>query len=156
MCPIKEFIVPVVESCVVIRGDLEEVFRLARNVESFPEFMPDLKSVTVLERNENGTRTVTEFVGIIKEFKTTMKWSEEDLWDVQAKTCKFNLVKGDFKTYSGHWTFEEVDGGTKFKSVIEYEYDIPMIGPLIKALIQKKMQQNVENMLAAIKDKVEA
>jgi ribosome-associated toxin RatA of RatAB toxin-antitoxin module len=140
----------------VIQGNIEDVFRLARNVESFPEFMPDVKSVTVLERSEDGTRTVTEFVGIIKEFKTTMKWTEEDFWDEEARTCRFNLVKGDFKTYSGLWTFEEVDGGTKYTSVIEYEYDIPMIGPLIKALIMKKMKQNVDNMLAAIKEKVEA
>ncbi|HEY3297223.1 MAG TPA: SRPBCC family protein, partial [Armatimonadota bacterium] len=138
---------PVVESTVVINGDIEKVLDLARNVESFPEFMPDVKSVTILEKSDDGLRTVTEFVGIIKEFKTTMKWTEEDIWDLQAGTCKFTLVKGDFKFYNGLWTFERLDKGTKYTSVIEYEYDVPMIGPLIKSLIQKKMKQNVDNML---------
>ena len=144
-----------VESSVIINGELEKVISLAKDVESFPQFMEDVKSVTVLERSPDGNRTVTEFVGIVKEFKTTMKWTEEDIWDAQAKTCKFDLVKGDFKSYSGLWTFESVDGGTKFTSVIDFEYDIPMIGPLIKSLIAKKMKQNVDNMLGAIKSKVE-
>lgn len=146
---------PRVESSVFIKGDIDKVFNLAKDVESFPQFMEDVKSVTVLEKSPDGNRTVTEFVGIVKEFKTTMKWTEEDKWDEQARTCKFDLVKGDFKSYSGLWTFEEVDGGTKYTSVIDFEYDIPMIGPLIKNLIAKKMKQNVDNMLNAIKEKVE-
>lgn len=144
-----------VESSVIINGDLEKVYTLARDVEAFPEFMPDLKSVKVLERNPDGNHLVTEFVGIVKEFKTTIKWTEEDHWDDQAKTCKFELVKGDFKSYSGVWTFEPANGGTKFTSVIDFEYDIPLIGPIIKTLIAKKMKQNVDNMLNAIKEKVE-
>lgn len=146
---------PRVESSVIISGDLDKVFALARDVESFPEFMPDLKKVSILEKSPDGSRTVTEFIGNVKEFKTTIKWVEEDLWDEQAKTCKFSLVKGDFKTYMGIWTFESVDGGTKYTSVIDFEYDIPLIGPMIKTLIAKKMKQNVDNMLNAIKDKVE-
>lgn len=147
---------PIVESSIVINGDIEKVYALAQDIESFPQFMPDMKSVAILERSDDGNRTVSEFVGIIKEFKTTMKWTEEDIWDPQARTCRFTLIKGDFKTYSGVWTFESVEGGTKYNSVIEYEYDIPMIGPLIKSLIQKKMKQNMDNMLAAIKEKIEA
>lgn len=144
-----------VESTVLIKSDIDKVIAIARDVEAYPQFMPDVKSVTILERSEDGLTTITEFVGIIKEFKTTMKWTAKDVWDLQAKRCEFNLVKGDFKSYSGVWTLEQVGDSTKFTSSIEFEYDIPMIGPMIKSLIQKKMQQNVENMLAAIKNKLE-
>lgn len=147
---------PRVESTIVINGDVEKTFALAKNVEAFPQFMPDVKSVTILERSEDGSKLVTEFVGIVKEFKTTLKWVEEDQWDDQAKTCRFKLVKGDFKTYSGLWTFEPVNGGTRYTSVIDFEYDIPMIGPLLKALVARKMQQNIDNMLRAIKEQVES
>jgi ribosome-associated toxin RatA of RatAB toxin-antitoxin module len=148
--------VPRVESVVQINADIDKVFNLARDVESFPEFMPDVKSVVVLEKNDDATRTVTEFTAIIKEFKTTMKWVEEDIWNVNDKTCKFDLVRGDFKSYSGMWTFKSVDGSTEYRSVIDFEYDIPMIGALIKGLITKKMQQNVDNILNAIKMKAES
>ena len=43
----------------------------------------------------------------------------------------------------------------RFDSEIEVEYDVPLIGPLIKGIIAKKMKENVDNMLAAIKARVE-
>ncbi len=146
---------PRVESSVIINSDVDKVFALARDIESFPQFMPDLKKVSILDKSPDGRRVISEFVGDIKQFKITVKWTEEDEWDEDAKTCRFKLIKGDFKNYSGLWTFEPVEGGTKFTSVIDFEYDIPLIGPMIKALVAKLMKQNVENMLQAIKKRAE-
>ena len=39
------------------------------------------------------------------EFRLTVKWTEEDLWDDAARTCEFRLVKGDFTAYGGVWRF---------------------------------------------------
>ncbi len=147
---------PTIQSSVIINGDMDTVFNTAKNVEAFPEFMPDVKTVTILEKSSDGNIQKTEFVSIVKEFKTTIKWVEEEVWDPATRTSNFSLVKGDFKSYSGVWTFESVDGGIKFSSVIDFEYDIPLIGPMIKALVARKMQQNIDNMLSAIKVKIEA
>jgi ribosome-associated toxin RatA of RatAB toxin-antitoxin module len=65
------------------------------------------------------------------------------------------MIEGDFTDYSGLWTFEADNGGTLVKLVVDYEYAIPLIGPLIKKLLHRKVQQNCDNMLAAIKDKAE-
>lgn len=146
----------VVQSSIEIDGPLEQVYALAKNIEAFPEFMPDLKSVSVVERSEDGSRIVSDWVGIVKEFKTLIKWTEQDIWDDDAKTCTFSLVKGDYSKYSGIWHFTDLGGKTRFDSEIEVEYDVPLIGALIKGLIAKKMKANVDNMLAAIKQKVEA
>jgi ribosome-associated toxin RatA of RatAB toxin-antitoxin module len=135
---------------------MEKVYALAKNVEAFPGFMPDVKSITVLERGEDGRRTVCEWVGIVKEFKTTIKWTEEDIWDDDAHTCTFSLVKGDYSKYGGKWTFTDLGGKTRFDSEIEVEYDVPLVGALIKCLIARKMKENVDNMLAAIKKEVES
>jgi coenzyme Q-binding protein COQ10 len=92
---------PRVQNEILIDADVETVYHTAKDVERFPEFMPDVKSLRVLERSEDGRRTVVEWVGLIPEFKTTIKWVEEDLWDDAAHTCDFNLVRGDFKSYGG-------------------------------------------------------
>ena len=147
---------PRIESSLTINAPVEKVFALARNIESFPEFMPDLKKVTILEKSPDGSRVKSEFVGYIKDFRITVKWIEEDEWDEQSKTCRFHLIKGDFKSYSGMWTFEAIEGGTRFHSVIDFEYEIPLIGPIIKTLVTKLMKQNVDNMLQAIKKKAES
>ena len=144
-----------VSSTIEINGPIEEVYALAKEVETFPEFMPDLKSVKIIEKSADGSRVVSEWVGIIKEFKATIKWTEEDIWDDAAKTCTFSLVKGSYQKYGGHWTFTDLGGRTRFDSEIDFEYEIPLIGALIKGIIVQKMQENVDNMLAAIKEKVE-
>ena len=146
---------PHIESSIVINGPLEEVYKLAKNVESFPEFMSDVKSVTVLEKSEDGNRVVTEWVGIVKEFNTTIKWVEEDIWDDEKHECRFSLVKGDYGAYGGVWKFYAINGGTKWDSSLDFEYDVPLIGALIKNLIAKKMKENLDNMLAACKKKIE-
>lgn len=144
-----------VSSSIEIDGPIDEVYALARRIEEFPEFMPDVKSVRVVERSEDGSRTVSEWVGIVKEFKTTIKWTEEDIWDDQARTCVFTLLKGDYSKYAGKWVFTDLGGRTRFDSEIEVEYDVPLVGALIKGLIAKKMKENVDNMLQAIKQRVE-
>lgn len=146
---------PRVENAVTIDADVETVYRTAKDVERFPEFMPDVKSVRVLECSDEGRRTVVEWVGLIPEFKTTVKWVEEDLWDDAAHSCDFSLVSGDFKEYGGRWEFSPAPQGTRFTSVVDYEYDIPLIGPLIKALILKKMRENVDRLQAALKERIE-
>ncbi len=145
----------IVTSSIEIKGALEDVYSLAKQIEAFPEFMPDVKSVKILEKSEDGCRTVSEWVGIVKEFKTTLKWVEEDIWNDTDHTCTFSLVKGDYGKYSGEWKFTDIGGATRWDSVIDFEYDIPLIGPLIKGIIVNKMRENVENMLAALKRKIE-
>lgn len=145
----------VIQSSVEIDGPIDRVYELAKDIESFPEFMPDLKSVQVVERSEDGRRVVSEWVGIVKEFKTTVKWTQEDIWNDDTHTCVFSLVKGDYSKYSGNWKFIDLGGKTRFDSEIEVEYEVPLIVALIKGIIAKKMKENVDNMLAAIKQKVE-
>lgn len=146
---------PIIRSSIEINGPIDEVYRFAKDVESFPHFMPDLKSVKVLERSGDGRRVVSEWVGIVKEFGTTVKWVEEDIWDDLNRTCEFSLIKGDYSKYRGTWKFTDLGDRTRFDSEIEVEYDVPLVGPLIKGLIAKKMKENVDNMLMAIKRQVE-
>jgi len=146
---------PKVVSSIEIDGPLDAVYALAKNIEAFPEFMGDVKSITVKERSADGCHTVVDWVGIVKEFKTTVKWTEEDFWDDSEHTCTFTQVKGDYKVYDGKWTFTDLGGRTRFDSEIEVEYDVPLVGALIKGLIAKKMKENVDNMLAAIKQRIE-
>ncbi len=145
-----------IEETVEIAAPLETVWAVAQDVESFPEFMPDVRSVKVLERSPDGLRTVTEWEGVIKEFKRTVRWTEEDLWDPAARTCAFRMLEGDFDSYEGVWSFEERDGVVRFQCVVDYEYDVPLIGPLIRNIVAVKMKQNAANILQAIKARAES
>ena len=146
---------PVVQNQVSIAAPPDAVYAVARDVERFPDFMPDVQRITVQERSEDGSRQVVEWVGLIPTFKLTVKWTEEDLWDDRERTCRFTQVKGDFTRYGGIWRFLPEGDGTRFESEIDYELEIPTIGPLIKGVVRKIMTDNAERLLQAIKRRVE-
>jgi len=147
---------PRIEQSLLIDAPVERVYAIARDVESFPEIMEDLQSLTVLERSEDGNRTVTVWVGVIREFKMRVKWTQEDLWDPVAHRDEFRLLKGDMDSMSGYWQFTPENGRTRFDSVVDYEYNVPLIGPMIKTLIRKKMEANLDAQMQAIKRRAES
>ncbi len=144
---------PTVESTVTIDAPLDDVYALARDIEAFPEFMDDVEEVEILEKTPD--RQMSRWVGVVKEFNRTIQWTEEDFWDDEEYVCDFTMTEGDFSAYSGTWEFHDTGGGTEVRLEVIYEYDIPLIGNLIKGILKKKMQQNCDSMLAAIKQKAE-
>lgn len=140
-----------VTASTTIAAPLDAVYAAARAVETFPEFMPDLESVEILERF-NGN-TVSRWVGLVQGRK--IRWVEEDLWDDTAYRCDFRQREGDFTRYQGSWRFEPVDGGTRTTIDVDFQLDIPLAGALLSNLLKVLMRKNIENMLGALKGQVE-
>ncbi|MDX1934565.1 MAG: SRPBCC family protein [Capsulimonadales bacterium] len=148
---------PRIESGIVIRAPRERVIAVARDNESFPEFMEDVHSVVVRERSDDGRRVVSDWVGIVPRFGNKIRWTEEDIWDTEAGTCTFRQVSGDYDRFEGIWTFTaDGDETTRFDSVLEYQLEIPLVGSIIKAIVDKTMRNNLEATLIAIKKRCEA
>lgn len=147
---------PRIESSVLINAPRGRVIAVARDNARFPEFMSDLRSLIVLETSEDGNRVVSEWVGVVPKFGTAIKWTEEDVWDLAAGTCTFRQLKGDYKQFEGVWTFADADNNTtRFASVLDYEIEIPLVGPLIKAIVKKSVQDNLDSTLNAIRKRCE-
>lgn len=146
---------PTVQNHVSIQASPDQVYAIARDIEKFPEFMPDVQRITVLEASPDGARQVVEWVGQIPTFKLTVKWTEEDLWNDQERTCHFRQVKGDFTEYGGSWHFVPEGDGTRFESEVTYELEIPTIGPLIRGVVRKIMTDNMVRLQQAIKARAE-
>lgn len=141
-----------VNASTVIAAPIDDVYAAAKAVETFPEFMPDLESVEVLERS-NGN-TVSRWVGLVQGRK--IRWVEEDLWDDRAYRCDFRQREGDFTRYQGTWRFEPVGEGTRTTIDVDFQLDIPLAGALLSNLLKVLMRKNVEGMLSALKTQVEA
>lgn len=144
---------PTVETTVWIEAPLEKVYAIAKDNRSFPEFMKDVKSLEIVE--ETGTRIVSDWVGLIPQFMLKVRWRQEDVWDDDAHRCEFRQLSGDYDKMEGHWQFAEEAGGTRFDSVVEYVYNVPTVGALIKKVIHGIVTKNLENLQSAIKQRAE-
>lgn len=141
----------VVQASVVARAPLERVYALAKDVERFPDFVPDLESVAILERTPTGT--TSEWVGIVQGRK--IRWVEDDVWDDTRHVCTFRQRSGDFTRYEGEWRFEAVPDGTRMSLQVDFELDIPLAGALLSNLVKVLVRKNCESMLEALRGQLE-
>jgi ribosome-associated toxin RatA of RatAB toxin-antitoxin module len=140
-----------VEATAHIHAPLEDVYQVAKNVEEFPTFMPDVESVKVLQRD--GTHTVTAWVGVVQGRK--VRWVEDDEWDDVHHLCTFRQREGDFTRYEGTWTFAAFGGGTQTVLAVDFELELPLAGALLSNLLKVLVRKNLESMLGAIKGRLE-
>jgi len=147
---------PRIEISRTVRAPLEKVVAIARNVERYPEIMPDVKEIAVLEKSEDERRQVTRWVGTISQFKMTVKWTQEETWNDDFTRVDFRQLEGDYDKMEGYWQFEPMDSATEFTSVLEYEYRVPLLGPLVAKVIHHLAEQNVRSAMDAIAKEAES
>ena len=138
---------PYVESRIAVAAPARAVYELAKDQERFPEFMPDVEIVTVLERYPN--RVISRWKTLVEE--APIEWTEEDCFDDGALRIDYELLEGDLDTFQGAWTFEERDGLTHVLLTVEYDFGVPTLAELIGPTLQKKVLENSEMMLKALK-----
>lgn len=142
---------PYVEKSIIIQGPADEVYALAKDMESFPEFMPDVQSVKVVERD--AARTVTEWNTDVDGAE--ILWTEEDHFDDAARRITYRLIEGDLEKFEGEWRFEESPEGTRVTLTVDFDFGIPELAALLGDTLEIKVGENSEMMLASMKRRVE-
>lgn len=144
---------PTVETTVFVQAPLSQVYAIAKDNSAFPEFMKDVKSLTIVE--SEGHRIVSDWVGVVPTFGLKVRWQQEDIWDDSQHLCTFRQTKGDYDRLEGTWKFREENGGTRFDSIVDYEYVVPGLGALVKKVIHNIVIKNMQDVLEAIRDRAE-
>jgi coenzyme Q-binding protein COQ10 len=142
---------PYVESRIAVAAPARAVYELAKDQERFPEFMPDVETVKVLERFPD--RVISRWKTLVEE--APIEWTEEDRFNDAALRIDYALLEGDLDTFEGAWTFEERDGLTHVLLTVEYDFGVPTLAELIGPTLQKKVLENSQMMLRALKVQAE-
>jgi len=142
---------PYVEVSLHVASTPDKIYPILKDMEKYPEFMTDLKSVEVLERKGNTTvsRWVSDVDGRI------IKWTELDTFDDEKMHISYQQIEGDLKRFAGEWILTPMDCETEIKLTVDFEFGIPMIAGLLNPILKKKVRINSESMLQAIKERIE-
>jgi ribosome-associated toxin RatA of RatAB toxin-antitoxin module len=114
--------------------------------------MPDVELVIVLERHPG--RVISRWKTLVEE--APIEWIEEDRFDDEGLRIDYKLLEGDLDKFEGAWTFVERDGTTDVLLGVDYDFGVPTLAELIGPTLQKKVRENSEMMLAALKTQAEA
>ena len=142
---------PCVETKIVINGDSKPIFEIIKNMEAYRSFMHDLVSVEILERGEN--TTVSHWVSNVDGRKIV--WTERDTFYPEEMRITYCQTEGDLKKMEGEWRLVPVSEGTEVSLLVDFEFGIPMIAGLLNPILKKKVRENSENMLTAVKAQIE-
>jgi coenzyme Q-binding protein COQ10 len=142
---------PYVETSIDIAAPARIIYELAKDMEHYPDFMPDVESVKVLQRD--GNTTTTRWKTLVEE--APIEWTEVDVFDDARTRIDYRLVEGDLDKFEGAWTFEERDGKTHVVLGVDYDFGVPTLAELIGPTLQKKVEENSLMMLNALKAKAE-
>ncbi|HAH21678.1 MAG: hypothetical protein A2Y00_06605 [Omnitrophica WOR_2 bacterium GWF2_43_52] len=141
---------PRIEVSKIIHADKKHVYDIIRNMESFPEFMRDVKKVRVVE--SQGNRVVAEWKTDIDG--APVEWVEEDIFDGEKMTCSFKAIEGDYK-YEGLWKLSEDGAGkTRVSILANFDWEVPTLEKFIGNILEKKARNSLKSMLNAIQKKI--
>ncbi|MBV8530282.1 MAG: SRPBCC family protein [Candidatus Eremiobacteraeota bacterium] len=127
------------------------VYELAKDQERFPQFMPDVETVTIVERRDDAV--ISRWKTLVEE--APIEWTEEDRFDDAALRIDYRLLEGDLDKFEGAWTFEHRDGFTHVVLGVEYDFGVPTLAELIGPTLEKKVRENSAMMLQALKRQAE-
>lgn len=141
-----------VERSIDVDALIRDVYELAKNMERYPEFMPDVESVKIIKRD--GNRTVTDWETSVDG--TPILWTEEDIFHDEIPRIEYHLIEGDLEKFDGEWRFEtQPDGKVRVTLTCDYDFGIPELTNLIGPTLEQKVGENSEMMLAGIKKRAE-
>ncbi len=143
---------PYVETTIEIKAPAKKIYELAKDMESYPDFMPDVETVKILERR--GNETVTRWKTLVEE--APIEWTEVDVFDDGKTRIDYRLIEGDLDKFEGAWTFEEHNGVTRVVLGVDYDFGVPTLAELIGPILQKKVEENSQMMLRALKERCES
>jgi len=124
------------------------LYDIISDFERYPEFIPEMKKVKILEKSKN--RIVAEYeVSMIKTIRYTLvldlKPNKEVSWSLKEK--------GFFKVNDGKWTLESLDKGKRTKATYWLRLDMGFVpGKIMKMLLEV----NFPKMLTQFKNRAES
>lgn len=143
---------PYVQTEIAVAAPARVVYELAKEQERFPQFMPDVESVTILERRGDGV--LSRWKTLVEE--APIEWTEEDVFDDAALRIEYRLTEGDLDKFEGSWTFTQEGEMTHVVLGVDYDFGVPTLAELIGPTLEKKVRENSEMMLTALKREAEA
>jgi len=143
---------PKIQVSVKIKKRPEQVFKIIKDMESFPAFIRDVKSVKIIKRTDDSLVAAweTDVDG------APVNWKEEVVFDEKNFQAKFNLLEGSYKAYNGRWMVEgHHNDSAKLTLEANFDWGIPILELYVGKALEEKARRGLLGMAQAIKKQAE-
>lgn len=142
----------IIKDSILIRKKLQDVYKVARDVENQHKFIPGYSPAKILERKDNSNMTIERTAvvdGKIMNWKSTAEFVTDD-------AIRFVQIEGALKGMKIDWKFRESGEGTEVEIVHDFNLNIPLVGWLAERFVARpKIEKITRNVLAGLKSRME-
>ncbi|OUR97289.1 hypothetical protein A9Q84_13265 [Halobacteriovorax marinus] len=125
--------------------EIEKIYSVIENYESYPDFVEGVSSINVLEQDDNGAR-VEYGLNFIKKFKYILALTHN-----KPTSVSWEFEKGDlFKKNTGSWQLKDLGDGT---TEVTYSLDIEVKGFVPKKIITKLTDTSLPSMMKSYRER---
>jgi ribosome-associated toxin RatA of RatAB toxin-antitoxin module len=130
-----------------LAAPIQAVWDLICDIESYPAFMPSVRSTDVLARGDDWTVTAWE----VELRGSVLKWVEREERDHARHHLAYRQLKGDLRQFEGYWQLHSVTTNvTDAILVVRFEIGIPMLAEILGPVTERAIHDNSRRMLRAL------
>ncbi len=122
----------------------EALVRLG-DLASYPQHTADVHYVRVACRDG---RPISEWE--VAFGGGTLRWVEEDEFDLDNGRLDFRLVEGDIAAFAGSWTVEPLGAGCRVSFDAEFDLDIPGLADVLEPVAVAALTDSVSSILMGL------
>ena len=130
-----------VKKTITINAPIDEVFEVITDFETYPEFLPEMKEVTIEEKKK--TSMVTTFrLQLMKEIEYTLNFKLK-----KPTSVVWELEEGQMMSYnSGSWKLKKViPKKTQATYSIEVKFGLLVPNAISNMLVENNLPEMLEN-----------
>ena len=124
----------------------DAVFEELCHMERYVESMKNIERLMVLSRAEHMAQT--RWDATLDGRKLT--WTEEDVYDQDARRIEYRLIEGDFSEMTGNWQVEDTADGCTVTLNVSFAFGIPMLAMFVEPILKRKLEENSHMLLDGI------
>ncbi len=134
----------------VIPAQKWRVVRLLTRVWEFPEFVPSVKEVTVIQKSHHAMTTRWQ----VQVDNVPIRWVEEDTLALERDAISFKATEGDLQEFGGEWRFQSHPDGTEVVVNAYLKVGIPAIKEFSDPYVKKILTQNFSAILEMLEERL--
>jgi len=122
----------------------DQMYALASDVMSYPEFLPWISAARIRSRKDMGDYELVE-ADLVISFKVFReRFGSSVKLSPTAKTIDTKYLDGPFKYLNSNWTFVDIDGGhSEVSFFVDFEFKNAILQKLIGVVFNEAMRRTM-------------
>jgi ribosome-associated toxin RatA of RatAB toxin-antitoxin module len=131
----------------VVRSNIQLVWNLIKDKESYSSYMDPVRSVEIIESNDEFM--IAEWDVLLKG--SVLKWREKDIHIEDKYRIEFEQIEGDLESFEGYWQLAQISENEVLATlIIDFEIGIPMLRDMLDPVAERALRENAMTMLRSL------